>query len=184
MKDRSLCLIAILPEASVTEQIRSLQQEITTQFGPKRALSVPVHITLEAPFRVAEERVAELSEVLRGFFSGRPKMILNLRDFGSFRQDTFFVSVEPNLALLETQLQLSALLRSEVEFIKEKPRFIGYHPHVTLANRDVTPEAFMRIDKEFRGRKFHARFAVHKVELLRHDGKLWQAYADFDLVPA
>lgn len=178
-----LWFIAILPPDDVAEKIRTIQLDIADRFGPKRALHIPVHITLESPFRYVTEGTADLENMLGDFFSDKKSFELELRNFGTFRQDVIFIEVSPSLPLLEMQEALSHYLRVEKHIVEKPPWHGGYTPHLTVANRDVTPEQHHLIWKEFNTRKFYAKFVVNEACLLEHDGKVWQVRQRFALLP-
>lgn len=188
-QEQVLWFLAILPPADVADRVRAVQQEIADRFGPHKILKIPVHVTLEAPFRLDEEGAARMTEHLRDFFAKQPAFSLELRNFGTFRHSVVFIEVVPNLTLLELHEHTSALLREEHAYIKERSWQQGYTPHVTVANRDVTPPAHRAIWGEFNTRKFYAKFAVNEIHLLRHTPvaehsvNMWLSHARFPLLP-
>lgn len=195
--DKTLWFLAILPQTEVADRVRAVQQEIADRFGPRKILKIPVHLTLEAPFRLDEEGAVRMTEHLRDFFARQPSFSVELRNFGTFRHSVVFIEVGPNLALLELHAHTSALLREEHAYIKERSWQQGYTPHVTVANRDVTPQAHRAIWAEFNTRKFYAKFTVNEIHLLRHTeieekaaagsmahrGNVWLSHARFPLLP-
>lgn len=176
-----LWFIAILPPEAVAQKIKDIQQEIADRYGPRRILKMPAHITMEPPFRYEDNGEIRLADRLAPFFSERETFRLQLRNFGTFRQDVVFIEVSPSLPLLELHAQLSDFLRGQTAIVKKEPWHGGYTPHVTVANRDVTPEAHERIWREFNTRKFYAEFQVSEIVLLRHDDKLWHVERHFPL---
>lgn len=164
----SLWFLAILPPDDVAGRVRAVQQEIADRFGPRKILKIPVHVTLEAPFRLDDANAARMTEHLRDFFAKQPAFSVELRNFGTFRQSVVFIEVVPNLELLELHNRTSAFLREEHAYIHERPWQQGYTPHVTIANRDVTPHAHRGIWAEFNTRRFYAKFAVTEIHLLHH----------------
>lgn len=177
----TLWFVAILPPPEIAGRIRTIQQEIADRFGPRRALRLPPHITVEPPFRLGDERANDLVNHLARFGTAHNQFHLELHNFGSFRHDVIFIEVAPNLTLLEMQGELSRSLRGDGDFIREAPYHPGYTPHLTVANRDVTPRAHHAIWAEFNTRKFYAEFAVRELCLLRHDGSAWHIHAQFPL---
>jgi len=182
MQHKILWFIAILPPEDTTEEIRKIQHEIKNRFGPSRALRIPVHITLESPFRYGDTPSFTFGENLKKFFSTINSFPLELRNFGSFRDDVIFIEVTPQLALLELHEKLSLFLR-ENNIATGDFHKAGYTPHVTIANRDVDPHTHHEIWKEFNTRKFYAKFDVDSVALLFHDGSHWQIHQRFFLKP-
>jgi 2'-5' RNA ligase len=181
MRHKTLWFIALLPPDTVTEKVRAVQHEIADRFGPKSILKIPVHITLEPPFRLDDAEEPRLDALLRKFFATKENFSLKLKNFGSFRENVVFIEVAPSLPLLEIHGELSGLLRADA-IVKTAPWQGGYTPHMTVANRDVTPEAHHHIWREFNTRKFYAEFSVEDIALLRHDEKLWQVHRRFPLL--
>ena len=144
-------------------------------------MRIPVHITVEPPFRRDATDAEWMSERLAAFFATENSLELELRGFGAFRDDVIFIDVAANLGLLEMHQRLSDMLRAPPAIIEAAPFRTGYKPHMTIANRDVEPETHRRIWNEFKARKFYARFPVSAVTLLRHDGKDWHIYKQFAL---
>ncbi len=144
-------------------------------------MRIPVHITVEPPFRRDAADADWMCERLSAFFSGEQEFEVELRDFWAFRDDVIFIDVTANLQLLEMHQRLSDIMRAAPAIIETAPFHTGYKPHMTIANRDVEPETHRRIWNEFKARKFYARFPVGAVTLLRHDGKEWHIYKQFAL---
>lgn len=181
MNNYTLWFLAILPPADVSSRVRDIQQEIADNFGPRRAMKIPVHITVEPPFRRDATDADWMYERLSAFFATESAFVLELRDFGAFRDDVIFIDVAANLQLLEMHQRLSDCLRAQPAIIETAPFHTGYKPHMTVANRDVEPDVHRHIWNEFKTRKFYARFPVTEINLLRHDGKEWHIYRQFAL---
>lgn len=181
MNTYTLWFLAILPSDEVAGRVRQIQQEIADRYGPRRAMRIPVHITLEPPFRRDAADADWMSERLQNFFTTEVPFDLELKDFGAFRDDVIFIDVAPELQLLEMHTRLSTCLREEPAIIAGAPFHKGYKPHMTVANRDIEPDVHQRIWNEFRSRKFYARFHVDAITLLRHDGKEWHLHRRFPL---
>lgn len=176
-----LYFIAILPPDSVGAEVRLVQNYIASRFGPRRAMRLPVHITVEPPFRLPPSQHALLEKRLSHFFQNESAFELELKNYGTFRQDVLFIDVNPTLQLLEMQARLSRFLREEPALIRSKPLHEGYKPHLTLANRDIDSHTHHRLWSEFNTRKFFARFVVETIALLRHEDKEWKNVRNFAL---
>ncbi|HRP68507.1 MAG TPA: 2'-5' RNA ligase family protein [Turneriella sp.] len=180
MRHKTLWFIAILPPDDVTQSVRTVQQEIADFYGPSRALKVPVHITVASPFRYGEDENATFTPLLESFFTNENTFSLELRNFGSFREDVIFIEVSPSLPLLEMHARLTTLLK-ENEIVVHDFRHGGFTPHATVANRDVDAHTHRTLWREFNTRKFYAKFIVADVALLRHDGNVWHVHQKFAL---
>lgn len=180
--EKTLWFVAVLLPEETVAAVRQVQQQIADTFGPRRAMRLPPHITVEAPFRLPDEDAQRLIEALAAFFSKKRQFQLTLKDFGYFRDDVVFIQVAPSLELLELHNELQDFLRGPAGFIHAPPLHPGYTPHLTIANRDVTPKQHAAIWKSLAGRKFHASFCVSELCLLRHNGASWDTAQKFGLL--
>jgi 2'-5' RNA ligase len=53
------------------------------------------------------------------------------------------------------------------------PTDLKFHPHVTVAYRDLSFEMFKQAWEEYRHKSFHASFRADAVYLLQHDSRKW-----------
>lgn len=58
---------------------------------------------------------------------------------------------------------------------------LAFHPHLTLAFRDLKKPEFYKAWEEFKDRKFNAGFVVNSISLLKHDGMQWQLFKELGL---
>jgi len=49
----------------------------------------------------------------------------------------------------------------------------AFHPHITLAYRDVTPEKFEEIWKHFRRKEFSTSVEIDQIQILDHIQHVW-----------
>lgn len=107
---------------------------------------------------------------------------VNLRDFGCFakrKSPVIFLKLAENNSLQVLHSDLMHLLR-ETGF-PESETDLDFHPHMTVANRDLSRHKFKEAWADFKGRSFHAEFNVTAIHLLKHDGKFWIQNAEFPL---
>lgn len=142
------------------------------RFGCRNALRSPAHITLIPPFWWSDEREAELQQAVLSFFSNIPPLEIQLNGFSHFKRRVLFIDVvpQPQLGSLRRQLEVH-LLQTLPGSIKADDR--PFHPHVTIATRDMAPEAFQlawqRLEKEL----FAAAFIADSITLLRLGTEQW-----------
>ena len=55
-----------------------------------------------------------------------------------------------------------------------------YHPHMTVAFRDLKKELFTLAWDEFESKQYAPSFEVNTITLLKHDGKEWKQLKQFD----
>lgn len=172
--------IAIPTPQQISEKIRLFQQEFDERFDARRQLRIPVHLTLVPPFHASEDQIIELKEVIEDFVSGRETFNIPLSGFGHFRKDVVFVNVPENQSLDKFQSEFVEMIR-ESESIKLPKMHHKFTAHITLANRDLSEENFIKAWPEFEHREFDEQFQSEEIVLYKHDGKLWQVDGLFNL---
>ena len=175
---KSLYLIALVPEVELRSRIRSLKEEMKHRFGASHALKSPAHITLQMPFRRPESFESEMTKALESFALRQACFELPLNGFDCFPPRVLFVKVAHQGAVIELHRQLQDTLEKELR-LSIQERGARFHPHMTIATRDLTEEAFLEAWPEFSRRSFDAVFPVRSLFLLKHNGKAWEVYREF-----
>ena len=180
IKDR-LYFIAILPPTSVAEKITAIKKEIAEQYGPKYALRILPHVTLQNPFKAPPTMEAAFFELLQEFATQQTPFSVQLKGFGSFQNKdnpVIYMNVEKNDAFSTLHKRLMNYLRKEFGFSHLLARSI-FSPHLTLAYKDMTPVQFESAWPTFESRPFDVTFDVNHFYLLRHDGRQWAILEEF-----
>jgi 2'-5' RNA ligase len=181
MSEVKLYLIAILPQKEIGEQVISFQTEFAERFKSSRALRPPPHITLQAPFKMLITTEQSFINILSRFFEAYSSFLLELKNFGCFpknRNPVVFISPVHNEAMNLLHRDLMLFLR-KLSFDEEQTS-LKFHPHMTVAYRDLTPYHFKQAWAEFCNRSYEASFLVNKIWLLRHEGR-WMPIHGFPL---
>jgi 2'-5' RNA ligase len=165
--------IAIIPPLSVHDEILSLKNYFKGKYNSKASLNSPPHITLHMPFLWREEHEDALIKPLKNFAFGARQFEIVLDGFGSFSPRVIFVAVKQNDLLSEFQRELQRFCKTELNLFNAQYKDLPFQPHVTIAFRDLKKEMFVLAWKEFKHKLFNATFAVERIILLKHDGKLW-----------
>lgn len=168
-----LYFIAIVPPKDIQEEITKFKYLIAEKFGSKHALNAPPHITLHMPFKWKDKKIDKLSETINEINSDLHAFQIELSGFDFFEPRVVFVKVIENEKLDKLQSlvvdRCSKKLKLDNGNYKDKP----FHPHVTIGFRDLGKKMFYEAKKYFEGQAVSFKFQVKKVELLRHDGKIW-----------
>jgi len=175
----SLYFIAIIPPPPVFEEALKLKVYFRDTYHSKASLNSPPHVTLHMPFRWKEKKEDELTETLNDFASRQAAFQLRLRNFSCFSPKVIFIDVETSEELNTLQLQLHKFCKKELNLYNASYKEQPFYPHVTLAFRDLKKPNFEKAWEEFREKAFNADFQVGEITLLKHTGKLWQAFRDF-----
>jgi len=174
-----LFFIAIVPPNGVADQITAIKTDFATRFESKRALRVMPHITLKVPFKVLETKRDELVNWFSKLKISQDQFELALNGFGSFND-----SKNPVIFVKPVESENLNALQSELieRLTNIYPKAIAhtdsdFHPHMTVAYRDLTADNFQKAWQEYEHRNFSVSFTVDAFYLLEHDGSKWNIIA-------
>ena len=174
-----LYFIALVPPPSIYEEVTAFKQYAAQHFDSGHALSSPPHITLIPPFRWPENQYTRLRTSLTNFRFRAPSFSIKLLHFSSFPPRVIFIDVAENTALISLQKQLAQHFVQQLDIQHKSP--FGFHPHMTVAFRDLKKEVFPKAWAHFSEQTYQRVFSVDQLALLQHDGKKWQIQANFSL---
>jgi 2'-5' RNA ligase len=173
--------VAILPPAGISTEARKLQTQLSEQYQTKGALRSPPHITLHMPFNWKVGKEHDLITMLSGFMAHVKPFLVSLKGYGSFAPRVIYLNVIPSNDLVKFQQELTRFCRISLNLLNATPRDLPYHPHLTLAFRDLKKQEFVKAWDDCKSRQYEAEFAVTTIHLLRHEGNEWKARHAFDM---
>lgn len=179
-RDLARYFIAILPPSPIFEEVLALKNYFKEKYNSKASLNSPPHMTIHAPFFWAEPRESELVDSLKIFATRTKPIEVSLSDFGAFVPRVIFISVERSEELTELYKNLTEFCDNELSLMKDQPQKNKFHPHLTIAFRDLQRKHFDRAWQEFKERRFSASFRADAFDLLKHDGRIWQPLHHFN----
>jgi 2'-5' RNA ligase len=176
-----LYFIAIVAPAEINKQVLVWKKYMEQKYRCKVALKSPAHITLAPPFSMAADRENELANYLEEFAHSAKSFSIGLKDFDNFKPRVIFLHVEPgpSLLILKDQLDQYLLALKTFSFKKEDRPF---HPHITIANRDLNKKDFTKAWAYFQNLSYEAQFVADGISLLRHNNKEWEIANTFDFI--
>jgi 2'-5' RNA ligase len=169
--------IAIVIPPPFFEEIESIKHELKVDQGLKGALRSPAHITLHRPFEWPAEKENQLVDKLSGF-SFSHEFDISLKGFGFFEPRVIFVNVVYSDPLFMIHDELKRYAATELRIFNERDDRRGFHPHVTVAFRDLKKREFPAVSEKFRTRAYNACFSYAGFSLLRLSDK-WKVLRDF-----
>jgi 2'-5' RNA ligase len=178
---QKLYFMAIIPPSPYYEEALALKQYCATQFQTKGALKSPPHITLHMPFEWREEGEQELIGRLTGFAKTQTVFDIEFDHFGSFPPRVIYIAIQASDKLTVLQRTLMHFCRSELNLVNAEDKDGAFHPHLTIAFRDLRKPSFHQAWAEFRKKKFEGRFTVNNIALLKHNGVRWEVFSRFEL---
>jgi len=174
-----LYFIALILPSPFLGDAQSLKERFRDEYDCKASLNSPPHITLHMPFQWKEKKEEKLLDALGTFSSGKNPFIISFNNFSCFAPKVIYIDITSSESLTSLQKELYRFCKTELNLFNAQYRDLPFHPHVTLAFRDLKKDQFIRAWAEFQEKKFSGDFPIDKITLLKHDGKLWQPFHDF-----
>lgn len=164
--------IAIVAPDDINQEVLKWKNFFKDHFDCTVALKSPAHITLIPPFWMKEDLENELINSIKNYSITKNKFEISLKDFAAFQPKVIFVDVVKSEVLNGVYQSFADNIFSESKFlIKKDDR--PFHPHVTLATRDLYKKAFQEAWEIFSKKKYKALWTVSGISLLRHNKKNW-----------
>lgn len=176
-----LYFIAIVPPSPIYEDAFEQKVYFKTKYNSKASLNSPPHITLHMPFKWKENDEGDLETQLDAFTRGRSPIKVQLKGFSSFPPKVIFINVEISAELRTLQRDLERHFKRELNLFNAKYKDLAFHPHLTLAFRDLKKPNFQKAWEEFVGKNYEATFLADKVALLKHSGTVWEVFREFEM---
>ena len=175
----SLYYLAILPNSKISAEITAFKQYAAVHFNTNRALRSPPHITLIPPFRWPEGQIYAIANTLKSFAKQTHIFELQLKDFEAFLPRVIFIQPEKHPQLIQLQSDLKISLEEQNNLIYQD--IFGFHPHITVAFKDLKEDIFPIAWKYFKQLSYFRTFTVDNITLLKHNGKVWEIFQAYSL---
>lgn len=164
--------IALMAPVKINEDVLKWKSFFKEKYECIVALKSPAHITLIPPFWMKDGLESDLISSIKEFSSKERKFDISLKDFAAFKPRVIYVDVMKNERLNEIRLNLNDFILNENKFpVKKDNR--PFHPHVTLATRDLHKKAFYEAWETFSKKKYEANWLADGISLLKHNKKSW-----------
>jgi 2'-5' RNA ligase len=172
-----LYFIAVIAPININQRVLEWKNFMLRRFNCKVALRSPAHITIIPPFHMPDSLEQPLIDAMGAIASQSSEFYVHLQDFGAFAPRVIYVHVQPDepLHLLKNNTE-DQLLRTTQFPIKPDPR--PFHPHITIANRDLRKGDFPAAWAHFSNRQYQASFEAQALSLLRLTDSGWEVIAD------
>jgi 2'-5' RNA ligase len=114
----------------------------------------------------------DLGVTISGFSKQQTGFEIDLKDFSAFKPRVIYIDVLQNEFLQTLHSQLQEFLKNSDKYpieIEERP----FHPHVTVAARDLHKKDFYKASEIFKEKKYEVSWKVNGISILKHDQKKW-----------
>jgi len=177
-----LFFIALLPPPNIQAYANEIKQYFADYYNSRRAQKSPPHITLQPPFRWADDNLSCLEISLREFANQQQPLLVTLDGFNAFAPRVIYIDVVRSQELLTLQADLMTHMETNLGIVNKVGKKRPFAPHMTVAFRDLTRQNFKAAWPEFANRQLHFEFTADKLTLLLHDGKQWKIKSEFSFL--
>lgn len=176
-----LFFVAVIPPAGICDIITAIKREIASVYGSQHVLRLVPHITLKAPFSAEPGAAQEWFQMIPLLVDAFEQQLKNFRCFPNKRNPVIYIEPVMNPALAALQQNILDSFSDYFPDMSVSNNEKQFHPHVTIAYRDLPYDKFADAWAEYRGRKFEAQFTVDKIYLMQHDQRQWNIVSERSL---
>lgn len=124
-------------------------------------------------------KIYAIANTLKSFAKQKHIFELQLKDFEAFLPRVIFIQPEKHPQLIQLQSDLKISLEEQNNLIYQD--IFGFHPHITVAFKDLKEDIFPIAWKYFKQLSYFRTFTVDNITLLKHNGKVWEIFQAYSL---
>lgn len=181
LKNQKLYFVALIPPKQIYERTMKLKEEVAEKFDSRAALKSPPHITLHMPFGFKEEKEDKIYQVLKDYVEEQISFSIHQNGFGSFAPRTIFINVQQTSDLDQFRSDLVRKMRRELNLDNADYKDQPFHPHMTIAFRDLKKSRFQEAWNYYKDQEFLGDWECNQVALLKHNGQSWDVYRKYSV---
>jgi 2'-5' RNA ligase len=164
--------LAIVLPGELNKKVQKWKELIHEKYGCSVGLRSPAHITLLPPFWMDEEKQQQLITDVDAISSPVQPFTICINNFSAFKPRTIFADVIINEELRSLKAAVDAFFSKTDYKIKTDTR--PFHPHITIATRDLHKKDFHDAWPMFESKKFKAVWEANGLSVLRHNRACWE----------
>jgi len=164
--------IAIVLPQDLNEKVLQYKNLMFEKYNCRVGLKSPAHITLIPPFWMEEEKQERLIADINSLSNRVKPFLISTNNFSAFKPKTIFVSTAPNEQLNHVKMATDEFFRNNF-FYNIKIETRPFHPHITIATRDLYKKSFHEIWPWFAEKKFEEEWTAGGISVLKHNKKNW-----------
>jgi 2'-5' RNA ligase len=168
---KSFYFVAVVPPKPLYNEVQHLKEQVNIEFGSKAALRSPPHITIIPPFWWEQDSEGEVYPVLSGEAAKWESFRIQLKGFDCFKPRVIFIRNEPSADLTSLQQVIATSFQAQLGIKKEERPF---HPHMTIAFKDLSRDKFKVAWEVFQKKEFNREWFVNGICLMQHREKRWE----------
>jgi len=164
--------IAIVLPYLLNEKVLKYKNVMLEKYNCKVGLKSPAHITLVPPFWMEEEKESRLVSDLDNVSEQLQSFLVSTNNFSAFKPRTIFIEPVVTNELTRAKQAVDAFFEDNSLYnIKIETR--PFHPHITIATRDLYKKSFYEIWPWFAEKEFREEWVAEGISILKHNKKNW-----------
>ena len=164
--------IAIVLPQDLNEKVLKYKNMMFEKYNCKVGLKSPAHITLVSTFWMEEEKQEGLIVDINSLSNDVEPFPVLTSNFSAFKPKTIFISTAPSDKLSQVKIATDEFFRNN-SFYNIKTESRPFHPHITIATRDLYKKDFQEIWPWFAEKKFEEKWTAEGLSVLKHNKKNW-----------
>lgn len=173
-----LYFIALIPGREIRDRVQVVKERMKADYNAGHALKSPAHITLQMPFKRNSREEPVIFAALEKFALKESPFSLEINGYGCFPPRVIFIRIIDHKEVKSLHARLKKVLKDELGFIQSEV-MNDVQPHITVATRDLTKEAFRKGWPELQKEEFTGSFDARSLFLMKHNGKSWDIFKEF-----
>jgi 2'-5' RNA ligase len=162
----------VLPE-ELNKEVLKYKQYMLDQYQCRVGLKSPAHTTIIPPYWMERSKESALLQELENVCKELAVFPITTKNFSAFKPRTIFIDVEVNETLRTAKKRIDRFFQEHKDYgakIETRP----FHPHITIATRDLYKKAFAEAWSYFEHKTFSATFTASGLSVLRHNKVNWE----------
>ncbi|WP_416867701.1 MAG: 2'-5' RNA ligase family protein [Imperialibacter sp.] len=178
LRDEKLYFVAVVPPEPLRGELHQLKEYFRDKYNSSKSLNSPPHITLHMPFKWRESKEKKLLSALEESCLLLTPFEVALKRFAAFPPRVIYAEPVESPQLHDLQKTVARAMRLSLNLFNADYQGRGFHPHITLAFRDLKKPRFHEAWQEFENKPLKASFLVDNICLLKHNGSTWDIFQE------
>jgi 2'-5' RNA ligase len=161
----------VLPE-ELNKEVLSYKQYMLDKYNCKVGLKSPAHLTIIPPYWMQQEKEHTLLHQLDELCQQEEFFPITTKNFSAFKPRTIFIDVDVDEKLKHFKKTVDHFFLEHKEYgakVDTRP----FHPHITIATRDLYKKSFTEAWAHFEPKEFATTFRATGLSILRHNRRSW-----------
>lgn len=178
-KDLELYYIALIPPQAIQNEVHEFQHIAEVKFETEVTIKSPAYITIVPPFSLSGYEVKQMVHNLSILLKESYKPIeVSVARFYHFDRRNIILEVHKGREIERLFNDLIVVTEAATHHHNNVAKFI---PHITVANRDLTPDVFDKAYDYFNHITYGRDFVCETITLFHFKDGKWVAIKSFNL---